>query len=196
VSGTQGRWAWLPRVLAESVLIVLSVLLALAVDQWRDERDRAELAEVALGSIRAELEANRAGVERAREHHLAMHDSLTTYAEAGQRPPARLYLGGIFNPALVHSIAWESARETGATAEIPYETILELSRIYDIQTRYQALGSRLTQDIMTDVRREGTEVVLGDRFRGFISLQEDFAGREGRLLDDYARVAELLTAVR
>jgi hypothetical protein len=39
------RWpAWLARALAEATLIALSVLLALAVDEWRDARDRVVAA--------------------------------------------------------------------------------------------------------------------------------------------------------
>jgi Tfp pilus assembly protein PilE len=82
------RWhAWLPKALFEAALIVLSVLLALAVDEWREDRQRAERAEVALRSIRAELQENLQSVERARANHLAMRDSLQTYAARGQAPP-------------------------------------------------------------------------------------------------------------
>lgn len=55
-----GRWrSWLPRVVFESVLIVLSVLLALALDEWRRERQQRTNLSFAIESIRAELNANR-----------------------------------------------------------------------------------------------------------------------------------------
>ena len=43
--------SWLPRVLVESALIVFSVLVALAVDQWRGERDTAARAVHAMASL-------------------------------------------------------------------------------------------------------------------------------------------------
>lgn len=80
------QWrTWLARVLFESLLIVLSVLLALAVDEWQDGRQRAERAEMALQSVRAELQENLQNVERARANHLAMRDSLRAYV-ARRRP--------------------------------------------------------------------------------------------------------------
>jgi type II secretory pathway pseudopilin PulG len=46
-------------VLFESALIVFSVLLALALEEWRDERVTASRAREAVAAITAELQANR-----------------------------------------------------------------------------------------------------------------------------------------
>ena len=49
------KWRdWLPRVLFESALIVLSVLLALALNQWSDERKQDERVTLAIAGVRAE----------------------------------------------------------------------------------------------------------------------------------------------
>lgn len=189
-------WAWLPRLLAESVLIVFSVLLALGMDQWLRDRDRAEVARVALESIRAEVEENLVNVERARDHHLAVHDSLTRYAALGQPPPPEVYLGGMFNAAPVYAVAWESARETGTLSDLPYELVLELSRVYDRQARYRQLGHAVVEDVMMQIRREGTAAVLRDGAMGFMSIQEDFAGREQRLSEAYRALLDRLRAPR
>lgn len=178
---------WLLRVLTESLLIVFSVLVALAVDEWREGRQRAERAEAAAHSVRSELRENVQIVERARANHLAMRDSLRVYAARGQPPPPKVYLNGIFNPGLVHSTAWESARETGATAEMPYPLVLVLSRTYDRQARYRTLSDALVQDLMGQIRREGMETVLRDGSASFIPLQEDFVNRESVLLRAYDR---------
>lgn len=179
------RRIWLLKALFEAALIVLGVLLALAVNEWREGRQQSERAEVALQSIRAELRENLRSVERARANHRAMQDSLQAYAARGQMPPRRIYLGGIFNPALVHSAAWESARETDAAGNFQYDLMLTLSQVYGEQARYQALGGALVQDIMSQVRREGEVVVMRDSSASFIPLQEDFANREQRLAEAY-----------
>jgi type II secretory pathway pseudopilin PulG len=176
---------WLPRVLLESLFIVFSVLFALAVDQWRAQRARVARASIALQSIHAELEANRASVQRARDNHLAMRDSLRTYISRREPLPARIYLGGIFKPALPHSAAWESAREIGVTADLPYELVLELSKVYDSQERYRALSDALLHDVMGEIQRDGVEPVLRDRAVNVVSLQEDFANREYLLMQRY-----------
>lgn len=184
---------WLPRALFESALIVVSVLVALAVDEWSENRSRAERAELALAGIRAELEENRRAVEAVRARHLALVDSLTAYAEG--TPPERIYMGGIFNPASPLSTAWESARETGALADIPYPLVLELSRVYDQQGRYRALAEALVQDIMGDVRREGPEAVLRDGAPQFIALDGDFANRESFLIERYVRALAAIDSI-
>lgn len=183
---------WLPRLLAESVLIVLSVLLALAVNEWRDERERAARAEMALASIEAELRENAEAVERARTRHRVKMDTLSAYAASGRLPPPEVYLYGMFSPGALHSTAWESAREAGVTSDIPYDLVLTLSRVYDAQNRYRALAAAMTEDIMRDVRREGMEIVMRDRFRSFIPLQLDFANREASLSEDYEAVLGVL----
>lgn len=171
--------------LAESGFIVLSVLLALAVDEWRESRGRAERAEVALQGIEAELRGNLQGMVAARANHIAMHDSLERYVSLGELPPPHVYLRGIFNPAPVLSTAWDSARETGATSEFEYELLLQLSRTYGQQARYRAMGDVLAQDLMADVRRFGMEAVLRNNPRGFMALEEDFSNREGALIEAY-----------
>jgi hypothetical protein len=175
-------------VLLESLFIVFSVLLALAVDQWQDKRARTDRASIAMESIEAELQQNRESIRQARSNHLALRDSLKSYTQHHRRLPARIYLGGVFNPALVHSAAWESARETGVTADVPYELVLALSRVYDRQARYRTLGDALVLDLMMQVRREGFEPVLRDHPNSLMALQEDFANREWVLEQAYDSV--------
>jgi type II secretory pathway pseudopilin PulG len=179
---------WLTRVLIESLFIIFSVLFALALDQWQEERGRNRRAQIALQSIQAELEENRESIQRARSNHVRLRDSLQSYVEKRQHPPTEIYLGGVFNPGLTHSTAWEAARETGATSDLPYPLVLALSRVYDRQARYRALGDAVVQDLMMQVRREGFEPVLRDRPANLMALQEDFANRELALGQAYDAV--------
>jgi hypothetical protein len=185
---------WLPRVIVESALIVFSVLFALALDQWLQDRERTADAQTALASIRAELEANVLNVERARANHRAMQDSLTRYVTLNEPLPPSIYLGGIFNPAPTYAVAWESARVTGVMRDVPYELVLGLSRVYDEQYRYRELADALVQDIMMQIRREGADPVLGDGSTGFIAIQEDFSNREQHLLEAYRAILTTLDA--
>ena len=180
--------SWMPRVLFESALIVLSVLLALFLDEWRRERhERSELSS-AIGAIQAEVMENKAAVDRARARHSAMHDSLTVYAERGELPPARIYYGGIFNPAGVLNVAWQTAQEGGSTARLPYDVRLVLSRTYDRQSGYRALGDAIAQSVYAEVARHGGESVFRDGYANFILLTQDFANREKGLAETYDSV--------
>jgi hypothetical protein len=179
--------SWMPRVLFESALIVLSVLLALFLDEWRRERhERSELS-FAIRAIQAEVMENKAAVELARARHSATHDSLTVYAERGELPPARIYYGGIFNPAGVLNVAWQTAQQGGSIPRLPYDVRLLLSRT-DRQSAYRALGDAIAQSVYAEVARHGGESVFRDGYANFILLTRDFANRERGLAEAYDSV--------
>jgi hypothetical protein len=54
---------WLPQVLFESALIVVSILVALGLDEWRENRQNAEVIRHALSTFLNEVEQNQARIE-------------------------------------------------------------------------------------------------------------------------------------
>jgi hypothetical protein len=167
------------------LLVVLGAGLALAAEEWRDSRQRAARVRAALAGIATELRDDSTRVAAARAKHLRLVDTLEAYARRRALPPREVYLYGMFNPAAVSGFAWQAARETGALSDMPLATVLGLARVYELQERYRALGQALNVGIMDDMRRDGMDVVLRDRFTQFIPLAMDFANREGNLLDHY-----------
>lgn len=166
-------------------LVVLGAILALGLEEWRDTRERTARVDATLDSIADELRANRAMVAAAKQRHAQLVEVLGGYAAADELPPREVYMYGMFNPAPVGSIAWQTARETGLLVDMPLETVLELALVYDGQERYRSLGQAMLVDIMSDVRRSGMEAVLRDRYTEFIPLATDFASRELSLLRRY-----------
>jgi hypothetical protein len=191
------RWpVWLPRVLFESALIVFSVLLALAVDEWRDSRSQAARARIAVDAIVAELQANRRDAARAQTFHRGMAATLGALAAKGEPPSREVALGGLFQPARVVSTAWTSARETGTLDQLPYDLLLRISRVYERQSSYEELRMQILADIYIDIRRRGADEVLIAGYQGFLSLVGDFATREQELIANYDTVLSLLRPPR
>ena len=60
----------------EIISIVLAVLLALAVDEWRENRANAQLARETLNRIIVELKLNVNELEDITKKHQTMHDQL------------------------------------------------------------------------------------------------------------------------
>lgn len=180
------RWReWLPRVAVESMLIVLSILLALAVDQWRESRSRAERAELALAAIQAEMRENRRLVEKALDYHVTLADTLSVLAERGvNKPPPGAYPQGLAAPGRVIRTAWETARSTGTIVDLPYPVVLRLSRVYGRQAEYEELSRALLHTAYTQVASEGVEAFLRG-YANWIGVAQDFAGRERILLEAY-----------
>lgn len=184
--------SWLRGPARDVLLVVLGAALALAVDEWRDARQRAARVSTALTSIGTELREDSARVATARDRHLRAIDTLGALSGRGLLPSAEVYMSGMFNPALISSTAWQTARETGALGDVPLTTVLGLASAYEAQERYRALGEAIVVGIMGDVRRDGMEVVLRDRFAQFIPLARDFSNREQMLLEHYREALALL----
>jgi hypothetical protein len=177
------------------LLVLLGAGLAVAAEDWRDTRQRRARVAAALNGIAVELSEDSVRVMAARERHLRIVDTLDTFAKRRALPPREVYLYGMFNPAPVSSVAWHAARETGALGDMPLTLVLGLARAYEAQERYRALGEALNVRIMDDVRHDGMDVVLRDRFTQFIPLATDFANREANLLNHYRRALAMLTEI-
>lgn len=188
--------SWLPRVLVESALIVFSVLMALAVDEWRDTRASEARTREAVAAIAAELRANRASAERARSFHLETNAALKAIAGRKELPGDDIaYQRGMFNPAAVVQSAWVTAREGATLQTLPLDVVLKLSRLYEQQESYAQLGDEIARDVYVDLRRRGFEAVLREGFTGFILLTTDFAGRESKLIERYDDALATLSAL-
>ena len=180
--------ARIPALARDVVLVVLGAMLALAADEWRETRQRRERVRVALVGIRDELRANQQRVRTARDKHVRIVDTLQKIQARGALPPPQIYMNGMWNPASVTSAAWEAARETGALADMPMATVLELARVYHAQEDYETLGDGVGVGVMNDVRQFGMEGVLRDRFQQFIPLALDASNRESVMLGRYEQV--------
>jgi hypothetical protein len=187
--------SWLPRVLVESALIVFSVLFALGVDEWRDHRATVARGREALAAITAELQSNREAANRAAGYHAEIKKRLQAFAEAKQLPDAETMSGGVFQPATLLETAWVTARETGALDQVPFDVVLDLSRIYEHQAKYVSLSSALGNDIYIDLRRRGFEQAMRENFQGFVLLDADFSNREAGLVRRYDAVLTRLAAL-
>jgi len=183
---------WLPKALFESALIVLSVLLALAVDEWREDRARQRRVAESLEGIRAELAENRRLVREAERYHTALADTFAALAGRGvARPDPSVHPQGLLSPAAVLRNAWESAESSGALNDIPYAQVLRLSRVYARQAEYELLTRSLLGSAYDQLARAGLEAFIG-RYTHYIALEQDFAGRERQLSELYDRALAAL----
>lgn len=179
--------AWRRGPARDTLLVVLGAALALGAEEWRDARQRATRVRAALAGIATELREDSVRVAAARVRHLRIVDTLGALARRRALPSREVYLYGMFNPASVSGTAWQTARETGALGDMPLSLVFRLARAYDAQERYRALAQALLVGIMDDVRRDGMDAVLRDRFTQFIPLATDFANREEALLEHYSQ---------
>lgn len=133
---------WLPRVMFESMLIVVSILFALYLDEWRDDRQDAENIEDALAYFVSEIQLNRARVEDAAPFNQGLRHVLSRRQEVHAIESVETFVNIFesYNPVVLQSTAWETAIATGALAKMDYKLVSALSLTYSLQNRYQQVS--------------------------------------------------------
>lgn len=134
-------WKSVPRFVFESVMIVMSILLALGVSQCSEQVSREERARVALRNIHAEISSNAEALRRSVPYHKGMLSRLDLLladsAEVLRREGMFGTLGRIasdgLQPPTLSSTAWEMATMTDAVARTDYSRLYSISRLYQLQ---------------------------------------------------------------
>jgi hypothetical protein len=116
----------------EAFSVVFAVLVALGVDQWREDRENAQLADQAIQSIVTEIRSNQEEFAAANEANRAV---IARLQEAASDPELR-ELGVQFEYSLLSEAAWQTAQMTRAAHFIEYETVQRVARLYDLQALF------------------------------------------------------------
>ncbi len=126
----------------ESMLIVVSILFALYLDEWRDDRQDAENIEDALAYFVSEIQQNRARVEDAAPFNQGLRHVLSRRQEVRAIESVATFVNIFesYNPVVLQSTAWETAIATGALAKMDYKLVSALSLTYSMQNRYQQVS--------------------------------------------------------
>jgi hypothetical protein len=125
-----GWRSWLPRVLAESVLIVFSVLLALAVDEWREEGELAREVQEARTAFANEIRGNRDLLasdqfhghhKRMWAHYRALSDAAKAADQARLAQLQKITLSDFSNgvrPTPLRDAVWRSFSQSGIVRDM------------------------------------------------------------------------------
>ena len=122
---------WIGRAVFESGLIVLGLVGALLIDEWRDTRQRNERVQNALESVAAELHANRAALDKA----VADNEQLIATLRQSEKTGV-IYEGPILRRPSLSSVAWDAVRDGGTTSDVPHPVLMSLGRAYSAQASY------------------------------------------------------------
>lgn len=145
MSATEGtgtdRESPIRRIVVESALIVFSILLALAVNEWVDSRRQHTLTDRALAAIRDEIDGNAARVRERLSYHRSLEtevrreDSLGSVHRYSDFVRGAPDWSGFMNPD-VDGTAWQSALTLGAASNMGFDTVRVLSRLYSLQAKF------------------------------------------------------------
>ena len=130
---------WLPQVFFESALIVVSILVALGLDEWREKRQDAEVVQHALSNFLIEIRQNSARIDHAAPFNRGLRQVLNQHYLDDDVTSVDEFVSmvEIYSPAGLQSAAWETALATGSLAKMDYNLVTALSLTYSLQSRYQ-----------------------------------------------------------
>ena len=148
--------------LVESVLVVGSILLALALDEWNEDREFEDLASRSLVNFEREIQQNRLRVEDVTLFHAGLRDVLANMDASGRAVPTTTIRNIMesFQPALLVSTAWETAVATGALGYMDYDVVAGLSLTYNMQERLVTLNQSGLNDLLVGGFRSGEADLL------------------------------------
>ena len=128
---------WLPRALVESVLIVVSILLALALDEWQDDQEIQELIDRSITNFVNEVTQNRSRIEDVSAYHQGVQQILKQRSSNGglQSIDFRNIMEAL-QPIVLTSSAWQTAVATGALGRMDFELVSALTLTYNTQLRF------------------------------------------------------------
>jgi len=183
-SGGAGRWLGrtLPRLLVELAGIVFAVIVALAADEWRDNRELRQRAETALDAVLAELRANRDELERTRgglDESARQVEEAVGAVEAGRSPSLSVMLElPDFSDA-----AWRITQVTDAAARLEFDWLTRVARVYAAQELYAEVRGEVVRTLGTLGAARGSPGLAQLRSQLGIMLQ-----LHRQLIEDYDAV--------
>ena len=186
-AGPGGLWPRLrdklPELLLEAASVVFAVLLALAVDEWRETKSQNALAARARASILEEIRGNETELRNTRDNNRTLLQRIEeTLPRIRQEPETSLELN--FKIALLSSASWDTAQMTQAASFLDFEWVRRVSKVYELQELYatsqSAVVDRLSgiSEILED---DPTRMltIIAERLRVALRLQDS-------LLEEYA----------
>lgn len=168
----------------ESVLVVVSVLLALALNAWYDHSQEQERVDVALRNVHAELTEMRGGLKNFIPVHQANVDTLRSDTLDFKAPLSlRLY-----DPP---TQAWKAVQQTGVVALMDYELATSISGVYDQTERLRFMYKKSYDLTFDGPRYLGMQPDALDQFWGYLN---DYVRVERRLLDQTEQALDAIEA--
>ncbi len=133
-------------IIIEVFSVVLAVLFALGVNEWRTNLANKELALNATAYILVEIESNKQEVEETiQNHHHLQADLEKALKLDDEGTPADLRIG--YSHSVLSNTAWHSTLATQAVRFLDFESVKELSELYELQLVYADHGKSVFSEM-------------------------------------------------
>jgi hypothetical protein len=188
----------------EAVLIMLSILLALAVNEWRDGRQLQEHVRQTRAAFSAEVRANRtelAAAETGLPYHRrlwARYRELARLTNPGPADMARVYAEFPYGIPTVQlrDAVWRSLAGSDIVRSMEQRDLFTLAEVYRQQERIDDYNRAMYSAWRQIQPAAGTPGYLRDEIRSTTAYLGDLVAAEERLAGRYDAALRRLTTER
>jgi hypothetical protein len=182
------KWLpWIGKAVFESALIVFSVLIAMAVDDWRDTSARRQRLDVARANLVSELEFNRdlLNADDYLPHHVRLHDVYEGMEVSGKTDRADAMFQGGVHAAPLRDAAWRSFVGSDVAGDLPFAQRVLLEGVYGEQAGLRDTHRLLIESVASPRADREAPAFVRDFIRTIDLYLTDIVYAERRLLAKY-----------
>jgi hypothetical protein len=177
---------WLSDLLIQPVMIILSILAALAVNQWQESRALAQRVAEARSAFANEIRSNRDLLltEGFLPHHRRLQ---AEYARAskGEIPDSNSFFETGVHPTPLRDSAWRIFSGSTVLTNLPPRILLDLSDIYRAQDSLEKQNQGFLTAISAPRSDRETPAFAKDMTNSISLFLNDLVAAEERLLRSY-----------
>ena len=183
---------WLPKALLESVLIVISILLALGLDEWKEDQEIQALIDRTLMNFTHELIQNKSRIEDVKAYHQGVWQILERRNNAPEAASLSEFrnIMDTMQPIVLTSSAWQTAVATGALARMDFELVSALTLTYNSQMRFDENYNSMLKSLLapSSLNDQNLDITMKNATR-FVA---NVTSAESELSAYYAQTLNLL----
>jgi hypothetical protein len=187
--------SWLSQLIIQPLMIVLSILAALAVNQWQESRARAERVTSARTAFVNEIRSNRELLLS--ESYLPHHRRLRLEYEQivkGEIADKNSFFETGVHPTPLRDSAWRVLSGTAVLMDLPPEIVLALSDIYRAQDSLEKRNDGFLNAIAAPRSDRETPAYVKDVTSSINMFLNDLVPAEEGLSASYKHALEKLSS--
>jgi type II secretory pathway pseudopilin PulG len=187
--------SWLSQLIIQPVMIILSILAALAVNQWQESKARTQRVADARTAFVNEIRSNQELLlsEKYLPHHRRLQQEYGRVMKGELQDKNSFFETGV-HPTPLRDSAWRVLSGTATLMDLPPEIVLALSDIYRAQDSLEKRNDGFLNAISAPRSDRETPAYAKDATTSIGMFLNDLVPAEERLLDRYKHALDKLSA--
>ena len=127
------------RLIFEFISVSFAVLIALLVNQWREDHNNGKLAEKAIYNIKQELHENKDVMDILIPSHKSTLSHIDSIIGRKEKNISSVDSIISIDVTLISSSAWEMAEITNAIFYLDFDDANKMAKVYNLQSYYESI---------------------------------------------------------